>query len=793
MKAEPRHRVLVEKEEFEPMHWIFPPWQLLLAISAPLLDLRAVALPVTGTFTTSFVPCLIVLLHPESSLGLAWLTLALCLVCRMLVDNRPQKVSMSSLCPDLVAFAIATAVSLGAHHWTASIPGLPILCQILAVGSWLTAYSWASKKCLRLYPETTQTAALRISLATRELQTYATVLSLVMLQLRPTSDQWWLGMALCIPLLGIHRAAENAVFRLQAQSASSALAQFSSLKRTAEHSQNKTYQKEQALQQTRSEKLFIEELHSQLSNESDLLSAYKYVLDAGARFIKAESLAIFERGEQGEIWERICLGPYERNFVHAKLLQLEEPQVEACFRIGVSQFGDRPSISRIFSGESASVAVPLGRYAVFYAGRTSGPYTPKEVQTLEWLCGRAGLSLQLLYEKLLETARRHATLRVTQELTGRVSLLSELLESSQCFSSALDWTSVAVHFEQRLSKLITTEWAVVVDAEGHTLVTGVKCVSTLSLPPIDYKAALARDVTFVHHKFGSESGIIACLRLRHTQSLLVLNATRKPSQEEMQALTVFSNLLDLAISNIQYIQKVVDTQKYLLQSNKLSAVGQLAAGVAHEFNSPFGAIRIVLEAVKASPEGGPFKKKMERSLRSLERCQAIVDKLTVFTNLGDDPIETLDLVAQAKDTLSFFHSHLGLDLCKLECHWASAIQVRCRVRDLQQILLGLLLNAVESYHTLPDREKKILVTSGAEAGKAWICIEDEGCGIASADLERVFEPFFTNKVIGKNIGLGLTVARELIESHSGNIAIDSELDKGTRSTLYLPLVAPQSP
>lgn len=773
------------EEEFEPMHWNVPPWQLLLAISAPLLDLRAVALPVTGTFTTSFVPCLIVLLHPEASLGLAWLTLALCLACRMIMDNRPQKVAMSSLLPDLVAFATATAVSLATHHWTASIPGLPILCQILAVGSWSIAYSWASKKSLRLYPESTQTAALRISLATRELQAYATVLSLAMLQLRPASDQWWLGMALCIPLLGIHRAAENAVFRLQAQSASSALAQFGSLKRTAEDSRNKTQQKEQALQQTRSEKQFIEELHSHLSNESDLLSAYKYTLDVASRFMKAESLAIFERGEHGEIWERICMGPYERNFVHAKLLQLDEPQVEASFRLGVAQIGDRSSISRIFSGESASVAVPLGRYAVLYAGRSAEPYTPKEVQTLEWLCGRAGLSLQLLYEKLLETSRRHATLRVAQELTGRVSLLSELLESSQCFSSALDWTAVAVHFEQRLSKLIATEWAVVVDADGHTLVTGVRCDSPFSLPEIDYKAVLARDLTFVQG--GSESGMIACLPLRHTQSLLVLNARRKPSQEEMQALTVFSNLLDLAISNIQYIQKVVDTQRYLLQAKKLSAVGQLAAGVAHEFNSPFGAIRIVLEAVTVSPEGGPFKKKMERSLRSLERCQAIVDKLTVFTNLGDEPIESLDLVAQTKDNLSFFHSHLGLDECKLECQWVSTLQVRCRVRDLQQILLSLLLNAVQSYHNLPEREKKILLTSGVEAGNAWICIEDEGCGIAAADLERVFEPFFTNKVIGKNIGLGLTVARELIESHSGNIVIDSELDKGTRSTLYLPL------
>lgn len=166
-------------------------------------------------------------------------------------------------------------------------------------------------------------------------------------------------------------------------------------------------------------------------------------------------------------------------------------------------------------------------------------------------------------------------------------------------------------------------------------------------------------------------------------------------------------------------------------------------------------------------------KKLERASVSTERCRQIVQKLMIYTRLSLDTKEPVDLAELVRDTLDFFKTQLELDGIQLQVNLQDGVRIQGVAQELQQVLVSLLLNAKES------QTKSILVS----CAPTWIQVRDAGIGIPEENLPRVFEPFFTDKKIGENVGLGLSVAREIVQKHGGTLTLQSQVGRGTIATM----------
>lgn len=237
------------------------------------------------------------------------------------------------------------------------------------------------------------------------------------------------------------------------------------------------------------------------------------------------------------------------------------------------------------------------------------------------------------------------------------------------------------------------------------------------------------------------------------------------------------------------IAKDITSQKLLeqqvIQAEKMSAIGQLAAGIAHEINNPLGGILNCLYNLRKkrlSPE------REEEYIKSMEdgihRVQRTVDQLLDFSQQHEPKLTSVDINNLVEGVLSLINYAIKKNGIKLKKEFTASLpQLMADQHKMGQVLMNILLNAVQAI----KGKGQIRVKTFKENG--WCCIEvmDNGNGIPPDILPRIFDPFFTTKDVGKGTGLGLAVSRGIVEIHSGRIDVKSELGKGTTFTVKLPI------
>jgi signal transduction histidine kinase len=284
----------------------------------------------------------------------------------------------------------------------------------------------------------------------------------------------------------------------------------------------------------------------------------------------------------------------------------------------------------------------------------------------------------------------------------------------------------------------------------------------------------------------------------------------KPISRRVLAARV-KNLLRLADAEREQV-----LLQQMAHSEKLAAIGQVAAGVAHEVNNPlsfvlsnldslrayFEDVKAVIRAWRESPEAGLAMEKrvglqqvidditplLDETMHGGRRVRAIVQELKSFSRHDEAPMEPVDLAEVARSTLLLTEREVS-GRARLEKALGPAAIARAPRQKLHQVALNLVVNAMQAVEArpLPPGERHCIALVTRTVGD-WAVLEvsDTGVGIAEANLKRVFEPFFTTKPVGVGTGLGLSVCALVAERAGGTIEVTSSPGKGSTFTVRIP-------
>lgn len=224
------------------------------------------------------------------------------------------------------------------------------------------------------------------------------------------------------------------------------------------------------------------------------------------------------------------------------------------------------------------------------------------------------------------------------------------------------------------------------------------------------------------------------------------------------------------------------TQDALLRSEKLASVGRLAAGLAHELGNPLTAVRGYVEILSLGGVDGA-EEIVDRTQLEVERMHRILRSMLDFARQEEPEVADIDVLALLEEAARTVRHQGPFRAIEVAIGVEGEPRLRGEPAKLHQVLVNLLLNAADA------GARSIRLGAVEVAGEVRVTCADDGEGIASENVTRLFEPFFTTRPPGKGTGLGLAVSHRILEQHGGRIDVASEPGKGAVFTLRIPVAA----
>jgi len=302
-----------------------------------------------------------------------------------------------------------------------------------------------------------------------------------------------------------------------------------------------------------------------------------------------------------------------------------------------------------------------------------------------------------------------------------------------------------------------------------------------------------------HHEHSSQQNcpVERALRGERVETSLVsleghharyLDITATPIEdalgEKNRALVFFRDMTEKRVQELQ-----------LIQAEKMSSIGILAAGVAHEINNPLTSVAGYAEALLRRFRDDPalekdgrletFPQYLEVIVRESYHCKGIIDNLLNFSRKSDGRAVEVDLNGILAEIVELLLHQPGYGEIEVVTHFAKELRVLGDPSGLRQVFMNLLYNAFQSIREGGEVE---ITTRHSEGGEAAECrIRDTGCGIAPEVIDRIWDPFFTTKEVGKGLGLGLALTYNIVKRHGGTITVESKPGEGALFNVRLPV------
>ncbi|MBU0464270.1 MAG: PAS domain S-box protein [Proteobacteria bacterium] len=234
---------------------------------------------------------------------------------------------------------------------------------------------------------------------------------------------------------------------------------------------------------------------------------------------------------------------------------------------------------------------------------------------------------------------------------------------------------------------------------------------------------------------------------------------------------------------IKNVSEKRQMERQIAQADKLAALGELSAGVAHEINNPLGIILGYTQLLlKEEPEHKDDLKIIEKHVQN---CKTVVSDLLSFSRKGSSKMGIVDINKVVDGVVNFLSNHSDFRNIEmtLNPHTGDRLNILGNEQELAQVIVNLLINAC---HAVEGKGKIGIATHKTVQDKILIMVKDNGKGVEKKNLSRIFDPFFTTKPVGQGTGLGLSVGYGIIKRHQGDISVKSSEEKGTVFTISLP-------
>jgi two-component system NtrC family sensor kinase len=244
-------------------------------------------------------------------------------------------------------------------------------------------------------------------------------------------------------------------------------------------------------------------------------------------------------------------------------------------------------------------------------------------------------------------------------------------------------------------------------------------------------------------------------------------------------------------------QRRVEFDAKLIQSDKLAALGQMAAGIAHEINNPLAVISektgwmedlLAEEGFRESPNYQEYKTSLEKITLHVDRARKIIHQMLTYARKMEPRLEDVQVNDVVNQTVSFLDNIARINNIKIETDLQPDLPIIAGDQSkLQQVFLNLINNAMDAI----GKDGHVQVRTGSRNAHITVDIQDDGPGIPKAQQGRIFEPFFSTKQTGKGTGLGLWICYDIVQSMGGTIRLESVEGKGSTFSVTLPIVRPQ--
>lgn len=252
--------------------------------------------------------------------------------------------------------------------------------------------------------------------------------------------------------------------------------------------------------------------------------------------------------------------------------------------------------------------------------------------------------------------------------------------------------------------------------------------------------------------------LLYIIRIRHAHKQL----TEKCKQQEAE---------------IEKIRNELQKQK------NLSAIGEFAAGIAHEINNPLsGILNCTRSLLKDKKFDSDTEHYLELILKGLLRIENIVKQILIFSGKPNFKLSSSNVNWLIQDTVNLIKGQLHMQNIDIICNLSPLPNILLDANQIQQVLLNILKNSQDAI----GKNGTIKITTQEEDNFIKIILEDNGCGIEDNIKEKIFEPFFTTKEIGRGTGLGLSISLAIINNHKGTLEVESKEKEGTKVVIKLP-------